>query len=56
MRIPYPQIGPHMDYIQEYVLLVEKTTGIKVGALQLLSKRCEYHRINNAFLNYNFVK
>jgi hypothetical protein len=38
MRIIYPQIGPHMDYIQEFVLLVEKTTGIKFGALLILSK------------------
>jgi hypothetical protein len=38
MRIIYPQIGPHMDYIQEFVLLVEKTVVIKVGALLLLSK------------------
>jgi len=38
MRIIYSQIGPHMDYIEEFVLLVEKTTGIKVGALLLLSK------------------
>jgi hypothetical protein len=38
IRIIYPQIGPHMDYIQEFVLLVEKTTGIKVDALLLLSK------------------
>jgi len=38
MRIICSQIGPHMDYIQEVVLLVGKTTGIKVGALLLLSK------------------
>jgi hypothetical protein len=38
MRIIYRQIGPHRDYIQEFVLLVEKTTGIKVSALLFLSK------------------
>lgn len=38
IRIIYLQIRPHTDYIQTFVLLVEKTTRIEVGALLLLSK------------------